>query len=46
MRYFEKRYQLETVGKVSRILAMAAAHHRLAFILSTRFPMVMAVLAD
>ncbi len=32
MRYFEKRYQLETVGKGSRILAMAAAHHRLAYI--------------
>lgn len=32
MRYFEQRYQLETMGKGSRILAMAAAHHRLAFI--------------
>ncbi|MDD2760606.1 MAG: Fic family protein [Methylomonas sp.] len=32
MRYFEQRYRLETMGKGSRILAMAAAHHRLAYI--------------
>ncbi len=32
MRHFEQRYRLETMGKGSRILAMAAAHHRLAFI--------------
>lgn len=32
MRHFEQRYRLETMGKGSRILAMAAAHHRLAYI--------------
>ncbi len=32
MLHFEQRYRLETMGKGSRILAMAAAHHRLAFI--------------
>jgi Fic family protein len=32
MRYFEQRYCFENMGKGGRILAMAAAHHRLAFI--------------
>lgn len=32
MRYFEQRYCLENMGKGSRILVMAAAHHRLAYI--------------
>lgn len=32
MRHFEQRYRFETMGKGSRILAMAAAHHRLAYI--------------
>ena len=32
MRHFEQRYRLEAMGKGSRILAMAAAHHRLAYI--------------
>lgn len=29
MRHFEKRYRFETMGKGARIMAMAAAHHRL-----------------
>jgi Fic family protein len=32
MRHFEKRYQFEPLGKASRILAMAAAHHRFNYI--------------
>ncbi len=32
MRYFEDRYRLEPLGKSSRIVAMAAAHHRFNFI--------------
>jgi Fic family protein len=32
MRYFEERYRLERLGSGSRLLAMAAAHHRLNFI--------------
>jgi Fic family protein len=32
MRYFEQRYRLETLGKGSRIIAMAAAHHRFNYI--------------
>ncbi|QWF71473.1 Fic family protein [Methylomonas paludis] len=32
MRYFEQRYCFGKIGKGGRILAMAAAHHRLAFI--------------
>ena len=32
MRYFEQRYCLRHMGKGGRILAMAVAHHRLAFI--------------
>jgi Fic family protein len=32
MRYFEQRYRFEKLGKASRIVAMAAAHHRLNYI--------------
>jgi len=32
MRYFEQRYRLATMGKGERIIAMAASHHRLAYI--------------
>lgn len=32
MRYFEQRYCLEPMGKGGRIVAMAAAHHRLNYI--------------
>jgi len=32
MRYFEQRYRLTTLGKGGRMMAMAAAHHRLAYI--------------
>jgi Fic family protein len=32
MAYFEKRYRLEPMGKSGRIIAMAAAHHRLNYI--------------
>ena len=32
MAYFESRYQLEPLGKASRIMAIAAAHHRLSYI--------------
>ena len=32
MRYFERRYRLAPLGKGGRILAMAAAHHRLNYI--------------
>ena len=32
MRHFEERYRLERLGKGGRIVAMAAAHHRLNFI--------------
>jgi len=32
MRYFEQRYRLEKMGKGQQIIAMAAAHHRLAYI--------------
>jgi len=32
MRYFETRYRLEPSGKSSRIIAIAAAHHRFNFI--------------
>ncbi|WP_342364210.1 Fic family protein [Terrarubrum flagellatum] len=32
MRYFEDRYRFAPLGKASRIVAMAAAHHRLNFI--------------
>lgn len=32
MAYFERRYRLETLGQGSRILALAAAHHRLNYI--------------
>lgn len=32
MQYFQQRYRLEPMGRGSRMLAMAAAHHRLAFI--------------
>lgn len=32
MRHFEQRYQFEAMGKGSRILVMAAAHHRLAYV--------------
>ena len=32
MRYFEQRYCLATMGKGEQIIAMAASHHRLAYI--------------
>lgn len=32
LRYFERRYRFEGMGKASRIMAMAAAHHRLNYI--------------
>jgi len=32
MRHFEQRYRLSSMGKGRRIIAMAAAHHRLAYI--------------
>jgi len=32
MRYFERRYALAGIGKAARIVAMAAAHHRLNYI--------------
>lgn len=32
MRYFEQRYRLAAMGKAQRIIALAAAHHRLAYI--------------
>jgi Fic family protein len=32
MQYFERRYRLETLGKGGRIIALAAAHHRLNYI--------------
>jgi Fic family protein len=32
MHYFEQRYRFERLGKASRIVAMAAAHHRLNYI--------------
>jgi Fic family protein len=32
MRYFERRYNLEHMGKGGRIVAMAASHHRLNYI--------------
>jgi Fic family protein len=32
MSYFEQRYRLATMGKGARIIAMAASHHRLAYI--------------
>ncbi len=32
MRHFESRYRFATLGKASRIMAVAAAHHRLNFI--------------
>ena len=32
MAYFEQRYRFEALGSGSRILAMAAAHHRLNYI--------------
>ena len=32
MRYFERRYTLESMGKGGRIVAMAASHHRLNYI--------------
>lgn len=32
MRYFERRYRLAAMGKGERIIAMAASHHRLAYI--------------
>jgi Fic family protein len=32
MRYFEQRYCLASMGKGERIIAMAASHHRLAYI--------------
>lgn len=32
MSYFEERYRLDTMGSSQRIIAMAAAHHRLNFI--------------
>ena len=32
MRYFERRYRLEPLGKGGRIIALAAAHHRLNYI--------------
>jgi Fic family protein len=32
MRYFEQRYRLAPMGKGARIIAMAASHHRLAYI--------------
>jgi Fic family protein len=32
MEYFERRYQMERMGKAARIISMAAAHHRLNYI--------------
>jgi Fic family protein len=32
MRYFEERYRFAHMGKAGRIIAMAAAHHRLSYI--------------
>ena len=32
MRYFEQRYRLASMGKGAQIIAMAASHHRLAYI--------------
>jgi Fic family protein len=32
MRHFEQRYRLSSMGKGGRMIAMAAAHHRLAYI--------------
>jgi len=32
MRYFEERYRFSSLGKASRILSMATAHHRLNYI--------------
>lgn len=32
MRYFEERYRMERLGKAGRVIAMAAAHHRLNYI--------------
>jgi Fic family protein len=32
MRHFESRYRFATIGKAGRIMAIAAAHHRLNFI--------------
>lgn len=32
MEYFEERYRLDRMGKASRIISMAAAHHRLNYI--------------
>jgi Fic family protein len=32
MRYFEERYSFERLGKASRVISMAAAHHRLNYI--------------
>lgn len=32
MRHFEQRYRLEAMGKGGRILAMAASHHRFAYV--------------
>jgi Fic family protein len=32
MEYFEERYRLKRMGKASRIISMAAAHHRLNYI--------------
>jgi Fic family protein len=32
MHYFEERYRLDRMGKSSRVIAMAAAHHRLNYI--------------
>jgi Fic family protein len=32
MRYFEERYRFGEMGKAGRIIAMAAAHHRLSYI--------------
>ncbi len=32
MRYFEQHYRLAAMGKAERIIALAAAHHRLAYI--------------
>ncbi|HEX8663089.1 MAG TPA: Fic family protein [Beijerinckiaceae bacterium] len=32
MRYFEERYRFDRMGKAGRVIAMAAAHHRLNYI--------------
>jgi Fic family protein len=32
MRHFERRYRFERLGMASRVMAMAAAHHRLSYI--------------